>query len=309
MSKKNVQWKCVSRNTEGFKDVIYPDLDTVLNDNQNFFEIVNDIEDNQDNLDLPDNVGPVENNQDVNEMPLLGVSYDPQYFDIDLPDGTTGPFMLYAPIPNTISKKYPTHYKPVHNDTHIVDANKEKNNNLGVENGLSPVPDLTKERDDTPVTAYHGPNVPGVSQDTDVTPPISAVASAPGIVSALVQLITQGPTLGPTEGPTAGPTAGPTERELIEAELEEGELEEESTYASTYPPSKKSVFRYMKSKNPKKMIKKVLMYITVALVIYLIYLLSKSNMNRDTYVYVLVGIVVAYVIYYYLLKNKKIKLY
>ena len=293
MSNKNVQWRCVSTNTEGFKDVTYPDLDTVLNNNQHFLEVVNNInEDNQGNFDLPDNAGPFENNQtDVNEMPLLGVTYDPQVFDITLPNGTTGPFMLYAPIPNTISKKYPTHYKPVHNDTHVVDANNERNNNLGVENGLSPVPGLTKERADTPATIYHGPNVPGVSQDTNVTPPVSAVASAPGIASAIVQLLTEKPTTETQETPeTVRETPG-TVRETPGTVRETSGTEEK-------------IFRYMKSKTSKKMVKKVLMYITVALVIYLTYLLYKSNINRDTYVYGGVGIVVAYVIYYYLLKNR-----
>jgi len=298
MSNKNVQWKCVSKNTEGFEGVTYPDLDTVLNDNQNFFEIINDID-----QEIPDDVLPVSNNQDVNEMPLLGTSYEPQTFDITLPNGTNGPFMLYAPLPNTISKKYPTHYKPVHNDTHIVDANNEKNNNLGIQNGLSPVPGLTKERDDMPATTYHGPNVPGVSQNIDTTPVASAIASAPGVVSAVVQLITEAPI---TEAPI-------TEAPITEAPITEAPITEAPALVISLPKQsvEKSVFRYSKSKNKnsKKMIKKVLMYITVALVIYLIYLLSKSNINRDTYIYAGVGIVVAYIIYYYLLKNKKVKLY
>ena len=48
------------------------------------------------------------------------------------------------------------------------------------------------------------------------------------------------------------------------------------------------------------------MYVSIALVIYLAYLLYSSNMNRFTYMHIGLGVVVAYVIYHYLLKKKTV---
>ena len=316
MTNKNVQWRCVSSNTENFQNssISYPDLETILNNNQHYRETANEIEYDNANVNLPDDVGAVINYQsNVNTMPLLGEDYMPHTFDITLPEGVdpkNGPFVLSAQIPQDIANKYPTQSLPVHNDTHIVDANHERNNNLGVENGLPAVPNLMKEQDGS-VTSYHGPNLPNMPT-SDAAPPISAIASAPGVVSAVVKLITGAPTEAPTEAPAEAPAEQPEDldEEGGDDDEEGGDGEGGDGEGEGEGKGEVSLFNYSKSNHSlhkwKKMLKRVLMYVSIALVIYLAYLLYSSNMNRFTYMHIGLGVVVAYVIYHYLLKKKTV---
>ena len=376
MTNKNVQWRCVSSNIENFTNASpeYPDLNNILQSNKKNLETSAGIK-NDKYIDIPDDVDSVTNEHpNLHSMPLLGENYTPHVFNLVLPEGANlynGAFLMSATIPKKFAEQSQTSYVPVHNDTHIVDANNERNNNLGVENGLASVPGLTKEID-LSVTAYHGSNLPHIVV-TETTPHASAIGSAPGVASAIVRLVGETPTYAPTNAPTytptlsttfvptnvptyvatfaptLGETASPTHAPTLALSLAStfaptlGETAiptraptHAPTFAATYEPTRASTFpgTYAPTHAPeashaveptenvtirneviysssnqhgmvKKLIKRFLMYVVVALLIYLAYSLYKNTLDKSFYTRIIMGIVVAYVIYHYFLKNRK----
>ena len=376
MTNKNVQWRCVSSNIENFTNssIDYPNVDNILQSNRKQLESSVAIT-NDKYVDIPDDVDSVTNEHpNLHTMPLLGEGYTPHVFNLVLPEGSNlynGSFNLSAQIPKKFAEQSQTMYVPVHNDTHIIDANNERNNHLGVENGLPNVPGLTKEID-LSVTAYHGPNLPHIVV-TDTTPHASAIGSAPGVASAIVRLVGETPTYAPTNAPTYAPTnsttyvptniptyvatfaptlgetASPTHAPTLALSLASTfapTLSETATptrastnaptRASTNTPTRAATFAptlgetvapeashageptenvtitnavsYSSSNQPsmlKKLIKSFFMYVVVALLIYFAYLLYNNTLDKSVYTRIILGVVVAYVIYYYFFKNRK----
>jgi hypothetical protein len=256
-----VEYECYptvdnNHNVEGFEnssgEVYFPNVPEVLQANQQFLNKMVGIDNNLVSDQLPKQTAPTNVPQpEPVPMPVIKPNSLPRPVKIALPDGVSAsaPVLLLSKLPNDLKDETVMSLSPDNTPSNNLDDNLKKSNEMSVENGLPPVP---------VVAAPSGK--PVVDQINTVV--VSAPSSVPVVPTVPVVPVSAVSTkMIPDDAPKrmANRTA---DARIVELPVE------------TEPAPQ---MLNVKKTHKRKFMKKVLMYIAIALVIYLIYLLFNEK--------------------------------
>ena len=288
-----VEYECYptvnnNENIETFKnsngEVYFPDVPEVLQANQKFLSKMVGIDNNLISDQLPKETSPTNNPQpNPTPMPVIKPNSLPKPVKIALPDGVapTAPVLLLSRLPDDLQYETVTSLSPDNTPANNLDKNLKKSNQMSVENGLTPVP-VVSAPSGKPVADQVNKvvvNAPGVSQQIAqyVAEPVSQPVAQPVVdqVNTVVDKVN-------TVVVNASSVSQPVSTKTLLKELTNQVATKPTTSNARIvelPPENEPAPAVLKIKktHQRRLMKKVLMYIAIALVIYLIYLLFNEN--------------------------------
>lgn len=253
-----VEYECYptvdnNHDVEGFKnssdEVYFPNVPEVLQANQQFLNKMVGIDNNLISDQLPKQTAPTNVPQpEPVPMPVIKPNSLPRPVKIALPDGVApnAPVLLLSRLPDDLKDETVMSLSPDNTPSNNLDDNLKKSNIMSAENGLQPIP---------VVAAPSGK--PVVDQINTV------VVSAPSSVSVVPVV----PVSAVSTKMIPDDTSKIMTNRTADARIVELPVETEPA------PQKLNI----KKTHKRKFIKKVLMYVAIALVIYLIYLLFNEK--------------------------------